>query len=139
MQVMRDYGQVCAHLRQWDEVKRAREIYLKENFKDRAAWLGLAVAEHLAGDAEAALNVLDSLLKADSQRIMNDEILGSEILLYRAELLRDAKNWQGAIDHIEKVEAKVMDKSNCKLLKAECFLHLQQHAQAEKMSASPPL
>lgn len=116
MQVMRDYGQVVAHLRQWDEVKRARHAFLQENFRDRAAWLGLAIAEHLSGDPEAALGILDNYLKADSQRVMQDEILGSEILLYRAEVLRDAKNWQGALDHIAAVEAKVRSLSDVAFL-----------------------
>lgn len=87
-------------LRQFDGLVETRQILLKYRANVRQGWGALAIAYHLNGQPEAAINVLE-LYEKTVKSIPKSDPEHSELLLYHLTLLQQAERYPDALEFLE--------------------------------------
>eukprot|EP00959_Pyramimonas_sp_CCMP1952_P226293 4731473-Pyramimonas_sp.AAC.2 len=89
----------------------------------RVNWIAFAVAHHLAGSHELAVQVLDSYESTiDGDIPENEKYEHSEMVLYRATILEESGKVEEALACLDKVSENVVDKLSLLAQRANLYL-----------------
>jgi len=128
--ILRDLSMLQVHLKDYAGYRRSRLRLLQESPNLPTSWLGYAVAEHLFGNVQKALEVMESFWKSAAMKMKPVE--RSEILLYKAELLVQLGRPERALRLLEGNQKDVVDRVGYNGLVAELAL---QSGEADKAKA----
>ncbi|KAJ3425517.1 n(alpha)-acetyltransferase 15/16 isoform a [Anaeramoeba flamelloides] len=107
-----------------------REIILKKQPQKKDNWYGFALANHLTGNYEMAINAIQKYQKSN-KLLSKSELI--ELTLYHNDLIEESGNIQKANEHLDKIFSVITNKSLWKEKKAKYFLQLGNNKRAEKM------
>ncbi|KDD75117.1 hypothetical protein H632_c862p1, partial [Helicosporidium sp. ATCC 50920] len=103
--VLKDLAALQVHLRDAHGLCATRQSLLELKPSQRTNWLALAVAHHLSSHHEVAASVLASYASTLELRTIEAEPYEhSEVLLYRAEILREGGRAGEALEALEAAE-----------------------------------
>jgi len=133
MLILKDNSLLQIQLRDFDGFAESRRQILMLKSSQKGNWMGFAVAQHMAGRPDAALDIIDKYIKTleGTERVKDyDE---SELMLYKADLLVEVNKFDEALDHLEKNEDWVVDAYGLLTKKAELLLLKGDFVQARTM------
>ncbi|CAM9611231.1 unnamed protein product [Chrysoparadoxa australica] len=108
MQILRDLSSLQVQIRELKGFVECRRQILSLKSNSRPNWMCYAVANHLNGDYDTAIAVLDGFLQSiGEQKEMSYE--HSELLMYRNQVLVEAGKYTEALDHLQTIKPEVMD------------------------------
>jgi peptide alpha-N-acetyltransferase len=116
-QLLRELSPLQAHTRDFEGLLRTREQMLQQRPTLRMNWLGLAVANHLLGRHEEALQVLDAWERISAKyRFGMDSADHTDLSLvceYRLRLLEEAGLDEAALRYAQAclVDGKILDRT----------------------------
>ena len=105
--IARNLSLLQLHTRDYSAFRDSRKKILLSNYTQMMNWISYAVAEHLCGDQEKTISILDSFLKSMEKHLSNQEL--SEILLYKARVLGDLERFSEMLEFLLSNKAKVRD------------------------------
>lgn len=114
-------------------VTRNTLLTLKSNAKIN--WMAFALARHLTGDLEGAIQVIDIYLGTLSEGSTDLErtFESSELALYRNSIVAEIpNNHRAALEHLDQCEAVTVDRDSWLLKRAEYQLRLRDYAAARQ-------
>ncbi|CAF4418537.1 unnamed protein product, partial [Didymodactylos carnosus] len=99
----------------------------------RASWIGFAMSYHLLGDYDMAFSVLEEYRKTQQDKPTEKQyaIEHSEFLLYQNLVMRDGKQYDEALKHIQMYEKDILNKLVLQEIKYELYMLLNQYDRAE--------
>lgn len=89
----------------------------------RRNWIGLAVAQHLAGqlaEADRTLRSYEEMLR----EVPEHEYEHSEVLMYHASVLEEAGEWDKCIDFLGEHGAEIVDRQAYSVLRGASAFRL---------------
>lgn len=98
LQILRDLSLLQIQTRDLEGYKVTRHQLLMLRANQRAGWVGFAIAQHLLGDFDNALNVLQTFRKTQEGKPADYEF--SELLLYEASIMMEAGRDFDALAHL---------------------------------------
>ena len=104
--ILRDLSMLQVHLKDYAGYRKSRLRLLQENPNLPASWLGYSVAEHLSGNPDKALDVLESFCKSAKLKSFEK----SEICLYKCQLLIQLNRQTDAMRVLDENRGEVVDK-----------------------------
>ncbi|KAJ6246042.1 n(alpha)-acetyltransferase 15/16 [Anaeramoeba flamelloides] len=107
-----------------------REILLKKQPQKRDNWYAFALANHLTGNYNMAINVIQKYQKSN-KLVSQSEII--ELALFQNDIIEESGNIKKANDHLDKIFTVITNKLLWKEKKARYFLKLGNKQRAEKM------
>lgn len=135
LQILRDLSMLQIQMRDLEgfAVTRNTLLTLKPNAKIN--WMAFALARHLNGDLEGAIQVIDIYLGTltEESAELGRCFESSELAMYRNTILAEMPdNKQTALDHLGECEAITVDRGAWLLKKAEYQLKLRDYAAARQ-------
>lgn len=97
-------------------------------------YAGFALSCHLAGDRTEALEAINSLLELAAQDKTFEPLDWTNVLIYKAQLLRETSNWNGLLELVEANESKMLGSSFKLEQKALALIELGQHEKAREVA-----
>lgn len=85
----------------------------------RVSWVGYALIHHLLENYEMALTVLSEFLSGQTDSSPTYE--NSELVLYRASILIENKQFEESLKYLDENEKEVVDDATLIELKGECY------------------
>ncbi|UZJ50999.1 hypothetical protein CBS101457_000319 [Exobasidium rhododendri] len=134
--LIRESAYLYVQLRDWSRVVELRSTLVRLQPHLRMSWIGLILALHLGGDIAEALRVTEQfeLIHRDVPKSSYEQ---SELYLYHAQMLFEAKRYQDALDYLEKKsESEIVDRKSMDTIRANCSLKLDAKSSAEKIFES---
>ncbi|KAI9202793.1 NMDA receptor-regulated protein 1-domain-containing protein [Polychytrium aggregatum] len=126
IQILRDYSLLQLQMRNYETLKDSRLSLIQLRSSNRLFWVGLAIAYHLLGNYDRAIDVLTTYEQCDAGAIEGPlaafEI--SELLLYRNSLIEASGDLQRAYDDLEDIKRRVVDKQSWKQAKGRLTMNL---------------
>lgn len=107
LQILRDLSLLQIQTRDLEGYKMTRHQLLMLRANQRAGWVGYAIALHMLGDSENALNVLQTFRKTQEGKEADYEF--SELLLYEASIMVEADRYRDALTHIYTHRDSIVD------------------------------
>ncbi|KAJ3448685.1 n(alpha)-acetyltransferase 15/16 isoform a [Anaeramoeba flamelloides] len=107
-----------------------REILLKKQPQKRGNWYAFALANHLTGNYDMAINAIQQYQKSN-KLVSQSEII--ELALFQNDIIEESGNIKKANDHLDKIFTVITNKLLWKEKKARYFLKLGNKQRAEKM------
>lgn len=107
LQILRDLSLLQIQTRDLDGYKMTRHQLLMLRANQRAGWIGYAIALHILGEFENALNVLLTFRKTQEGKPADYEY--SELLLYEASIMVEAGRFKDALSHIYIHRESILD------------------------------
>uniref|UniRef100_A0A0A9XFE3 N-alpha-acetyltransferase 15, NatA auxiliary subunit n=1 Tax=Lygus hesperus TaxID=30085 RepID=A0A0A9XFE3_LYGHE len=108
--VTKDLGLAQVQIGDMDGFKMATGTVLKSMPQSRHSWISFAVASHVSGDLEGALNVLSSFHNQEPNKIMKLKPWDlSELLLYQNHLIRLTGDVGQALAHLLENRSRIVD------------------------------
>lgn len=107
--VLRDLSQLNIQLRDFEGFVKTENTLLLEKSDSKIHWMGFAVANHLAGNSDKALEVLDAYQKAQIDADEKDpqkQYEASEIHLFKAMVMEESGHIDQAIILLDEQEEK---------------------------------
>ncbi|KTW25793.1 hypothetical protein T552_03406 [Pneumocystis carinii B80] len=124
LQILRDLALLQTHKRLFTQLVNTRNILLQLNPKQRQNWIAYALANYLNGNIVASEKILTTY-----ENISKNDFLGnyenSEAVLYKCTIIMELGNYIEALNYINSLEYKVVDKMSIMEIKAKCLLKLQ--------------
>jgi len=125
-QILRDLAVLQIHLRDVEGFTESWRHLLVLKPTHQINWVGFAIGTHLSGQHKKALKILTEF--ESTTELENTLKLSpfdySELLLYANMVLEESGDIKAALEHLEKIESKVVDKLTWKEKQAEFFLKL---------------
>jgi len=107
---------------------RRRILVLKSD--QRINWIAYAVGNHMCGDHQKCLHILDTFIKTlDKDKVWDYQ--DSEMFLYRNRIIEESGDLKGALANLKKIEADALDKQYVWQTRARIQIKLGQKAAAE--------
>lgn len=104
-QILRDLAMIQMQTRDTSALTETRQQMLSLRPGVRANWIGFSIAHHLAGHHDVAVQILEAH-EATLEEVPASEVYEhSEMLLYKATILKEAGKEQDALDLIHKRKA----------------------------------
>jgi len=133
MQILRDLSLLQVQMRDLPGFVETRQQLLTLKPSNRNNWIAFAIAQHLAGTHELAVEVLNAYESTLEGDVMPSERYEhSEMLLYRASILEESGQTKEALEGLDKSKDLILDKLGALDLKARL---LMQHGDLEKAQA----
>ncbi|KAJ3064506.1 hypothetical protein HDU98_012091 [Podochytrium sp. JEL0797] len=130
--IFRDFASMQCQLRNMDAFVEACLAIVLMRPHVKQFWLSLAAAFHLSNDLDGAIQAMktyhDMFMHYAEKGV---EYENSEIHLYRAMLLEEAGDRQGALDMLDSNENSILDKKSVKETRARLLLELGEMKQSE--------
>lgn len=130
-QIQRDLALLQCQTRDFQGLIQSRKTQLKARPQLRQNWTAVAVAHHLAGELQAAENVLNTYegtLKTPPPR---SDLEHHEALLYKNTIIAEAGDYQRALDHLNTIIKTNPDRTAIMEMKARYLLALDRKDDAE--------
>ena len=105
--IMRSLSLLQLHSRDYSAFRDSRKQILVNNFTGLINWAAYAVAEHLCGDLDKTITILDSFLKSLEKHMSNQEL--SETILYKARVLGELGRYPQMLEFLNTNRAKARD------------------------------
>lgn len=132
LHILRDLSMLQVHMRDMEGYRDTRYILLQLKSGQQASWIGYGVALHLVKDYDMAFTVLEEFRKTQqAQNRQNYEY--SELIFYQVTILREARQHEQALKHMEKHKTHMLDKSSWLEIQAEILIDLEKYSKAEKV------
>jgi len=122
MQILKDLGNLQVQMRDLEGFVETKRTILIENKKLKVNWIGFAVANHLYGDLDQALKVIDAFLSTLDNRERGYE--EGELVLYKTLILEQAGRIEEALTWLEAEMNYVVDGLSARMKRAELLLAL---------------
>ena len=123
MQILKDLGNLQVQMRDLEGFVETKRTILIENKKLKVNWIGFAVANHLYGDLDQALKVIDAFLSTLDNREKGYE--EGELVLYKTLILEQAGRVEEALAWLEAEMEYVVDGLSSRMKRAELLLALE--------------
>eukprot|EP00180_Rhodochaete_pulchella_P003806 Plantae.Rhodophyta-Rhodochaete_pulchella.ctg689.p1 GENE.Plantae.Rhodophyta-Rhodochaete_pulchella.ctg689~~Plantae.Rhodophyta-Rhodochaete_pulchella.ctg689.p1 ORF type:complete len:898 (-),score=168.67 Plantae.Rhodophyta-Rhodochaete_pulchella.ctg689:1252-3945(-) len=133
VQILRDLALLQVQIRDFDGFESTRRSLLNLKPAQKNNWIGFALAHHLNGNYATALSVLDAyngtLVGSSGE---GDELYEtSELLLYKASIMEESGDFERALQHLEDIHPKVVDKISWREAKARMLVAVGRYSDAE--------
>jgi len=128
--ILRDLAVLQVHVRELDLHQETRKTLLMNKSNLPVNWVAFAVAEHLLGNHDQALKVLDSFRNV----IKNDELKPyekSELILYEVTLMLEMKDYKAAAAYLEKHDKSIVDRTAFYEYAAKAYIALGETEKAD--------
>ncbi|TYZ64401.1 hypothetical protein PybrP1_012364 [[Pythium] brassicae (nom. inval.)] len=123
LQILRDLYLLQVQMRDLKGFAETRRTMLTLKPNNRNNWIGFAIAHHLVGNYQMAIDIVDKYLSTlDASRGANYE--DSEIYLYANQLIEESGDLARALQHLEDAKSMVIDTLAWRQKKAEFLLRL---------------
>lgn len=126
--ILRDLSHLQIQMRDLEGYRETRYQLFVLRPTQRVSWIGYAMAQHLAGDYDMALSILDSFREKLSKDSADYE--RSEVLLYQNMVMREAGRAEDALQHLSKYEKQICDKLAVAEIRGELYLQLNKKSRA---------
>jgi peptide alpha-N-acetyltransferase len=134
LQILRDLSLLQIQMRDLAGFVVTRNSILNLKPTIQQHWLAFALARKMVDDTQGALQVIDiylgTLVEGSPELSRNYE--PSEMQMYKNWLLLELKDYKEALEHLEKVERIVVDRSGWLWHKATCHYHLGEYDKCKK-------
>ena len=130
-QILRDLSLLQVQMRDFAGYVQSRHKMLLKRESLRQNWTALAVAHHLNGnleEAERVLKLYEGTLKVEPP---SRDIEHNEAIMYRNTIIAEMGEIERAVDHLNSIEQKVLDRTAIMELRAEYLLRLRKSTEAE--------
>lgn len=113
IQILRDLSLLQIQMRDLEGYRDTRHQLFMLRPTQKVSWIGYAMAYHLLTDYETAVKILEEFRKttqaqkpahSSGQKGHVEQIEQSELLLYQAQVYKEAGMYQEALDHLHKHE-----------------------------------
>lgn len=123
-QILRDLALLQIQIRDFEGFEESRRKLLTVRPNQRNNWLGVAIAFHLQKNYEQALRVLKTYQNTLDESAANaqDPFERSEILLYELSILEESQDYEGALEHLEKSQKRIVDQPAAQEARARLLL-----------------
>ncbi|GLD99136.1 hypothetical protein PINS_up007854 [Pythium insidiosum] len=124
LQILRDLYLLQVQMRDLKGFAETRRTMLTLKPNNRNNWIGFAIAHHLVGNYQMAIDIIDKYLSTlDEARKIDYE--DSEMVLYQNQLIEESGDLERALAHLESHKASVLDTLYWRQKKAELLLRLE--------------
>jgi peptide alpha-N-acetyltransferase len=137
-QIYRDMAVLQLQTRQFDDHLESRLTILNDRPMVKSNWIALAIAYHLCGKLDKAIETIDTYLKEASgatgvlaTSVFDNEL--GQVHLYKSMLLEESGDLQGCFEHLETVRFMAGDILAHSTRKARLLLKLGNITEAEKL------
>jgi peptide alpha-N-acetyltransferase len=131
-QIQRDLAFLQIQMRDYAGYIESRKAILQGRSALRQNWTALAVANHLAGNLEAAEHLLKTYEDTLKQPPPKTDYEHSEAALYRNTIIAESGQTERALEHLESIAKNNLDKTAVMELRAQYQLQLGKNEEAEK-------
>ncbi|OQR91416.1 N-terminal acetyltransferase A complex subunit nat1-like protein [Achlya hypogyna] len=120
-QILRDLYLLQVQMRDLKGYCETRRMFLQLKPNNRNNWIGLAIAHHLNGTLQTAVDILDKYSATlDTSRDANYD--DSEMYLYQNEIIQEMGDIPACLAHLETIKPYVLDTLVWRQRKAECLV-----------------
>jgi len=134
-QILRDLSLLQIQMRDLRGFMETRRKILVLQSNNRPNWVTYAMSNHLQNNYEQALNILDSFLQTQKDRVNEDtpteKYEDSELLMYKNLIMEEQERFQDALDHLEECRPKILDHVSWRSKRGELLLKLQHYEEAK--------
>jgi len=133
-QILRDLSSLQIQMRDLSGFAVTRNTLLTLKSNAKMNWIAFALARHLTGDLDGAIQVIDTYLSTLTEGApeLGRCFESSELAMYRNSILaQKPNNSQAALDHLGTIENIVVDRGAWLEKKAEYFLDLEKFDEAK--------
>ncbi|SCZ97206.1 BZ3500_MvSof-1268-A1-R1_Chr4-2g07060 [Microbotryum saponariae] len=130
LNLLTDMAMLLVHLRHYTEYAQARLAILRTQPRLRKNWIYLAVAQHLASqhaEADRTLTHFANILR----EVPDGEFDLGEILLYHAQVLEEAGQFERCLEFLQENSGKIVDRTAYSVQRAHLLLKLGRKEPAE--------
>lgn len=122
LQILRDLAMLQVQRMDTAGLVATRHKLLELKPQQVQNWMGFAVAHHLHQNYQNALQVLDVYENTMGRPETPYEV--SELAMYRNQILIESGDLEGALAHLKKEEASILDRNASLEARATCFIGL---------------
>ncbi|KDO25758.1 hypothetical protein SPRG_09056 [Saprolegnia parasitica CBS 223.65] len=120
-QILRDLYLLQVQMRDLKGYCETRRMFLTLKPNNRNNWIGLAIAHHLHGTHQTAIDILDKYSATlETSRDANYD--DSEMYLYQNEIIQETGDIAACLSHLETIKPYVLDTLVWRQRKAECLI-----------------
>ncbi|KAK9467758.1 NMDA receptor-regulated protein 1-domain-containing protein [Lipomyces arxii] len=130
--ILRDLSFLQAQMRHWDGLVTSRKAILANRPNIRQNWTALAMAYHMVKRYDLAENILtkyEDTVK-DLPVSKDDAVENSELLMYKNVIIYESGNIAHALEHLDEITPKVLDKLAVSEYRAKYLYELGRLAEA---------
>ncbi|DBA00108.1 TPA: hypothetical protein N0F65_000399 [Lagenidium giganteum] len=129
LQILRDLYLLQVQMRDLKGFAETRRTMLTLKPNNRNNWIGFAIAHHLVGNYQMAIDIIDKYFSTlDTTRAANYE--DSEIFMYQNQLVEESGDLERALSHLEESKAMILDTLWWRQKKAELLLRLGRYTES---------
>ncbi|RMZ78707.1 hypothetical protein DV737_g3759, partial [Chaetothyriales sp. CBS 132003] len=134
--IQRDLAHLQIQMRDYEGYIASRKNMLQQKPGFRQNWTALAIANHLAGNYEAAENVLTTYEDTLKSKPSRADMEHWEAVLYKNSIIAESGDLNKALDHLDAVAKKSPDVLAVMEMRADYLLRLERNAEAEEAYAA---
>lgn len=108
-----------------------RQTLLQLKAANRNNWISFAIAHHLNGDHDLAVQILDGFASTQEEVARGEEYEHSELLLYKAQVLEEGGQPDKALAQLERSRGELRDLLSYEEGKGRLLLQMGKSAEAE--------
>lgn len=124
LQILRDLYLLQVQMRDLKGFAETRRTMLTLKPNNRNNWIGFAIAHHLVGNYQMAIDIIDKYFSTlETSRAANYE--DSEIYLYANQLIEESGDLARALAHLDESKPMILDTLVWRQKKAELLLRLE--------------
>lgn len=130
-QIQRDLALLQCQTRDYQGFLQSRKAQLQARPQIRQNWTAVAVAHHLAGELQAAENVLktyEDTLKTPPPR---NDMEHNEAVLYKNTIIAESGDYERALEHLDTIYKTSLDRTAVMEMKAQYLIKLDRKTDAE--------
>ncbi|RMZ80303.1 hypothetical protein DV738_g2802, partial [Chaetothyriales sp. CBS 135597] len=134
--IQRDLAHLQIQMRDYEGYIASRKNMLQQKPGFRQNWTALAIANHLAGNYEAAENVLTTYEDTLKSKPSRADLEHWEAVLYKNKIIAESGDLDKALEHLDAVGNKVADVLAVLEMRADYLLRLGRKDEAEAAYAA---
>ncbi|CEG43496.1 n-terminal acetyltransferase a complex subunit nat1-like protein [Plasmopara halstedii] len=132
LQILRDLYLLQVQMRDLKGFAETRRIMLTLKPNNRNNWIGFAIAHHLVGNHQMAIDIIDKYFGTlDGERVATYE--DSEIYLYQNQVIEETGDIAKALAHLEDNKEQIIDTLSWRQKKGQFLLQLERYDEAHDM------
>ncbi|KAI8463620.1 MAG: N-terminal acetyltransferase A, auxiliary subunit [Monoraphidium minutum] len=130
-QILRDLAMLQIQMRDIPGFVETRHKLLQQKPSARANWIAFAVGHHLDGNHELAAQIMGAYESTLEEIPASEAYEHSEMLMYKAQLLREGGQLQSALGLVQGERPRIKDRLGASMEEAGLMLELGSAAEAE--------
>ncbi|KNC98047.1 peptide alpha-N-acetyltransferase complex A subunit NAT1 [Spizellomyces punctatus DAOM BR117] len=131
MQIIRDLSLLQIQMRNYEGFNETRHQLLSLRPTNRMYWVGLAISYHMLQKYDTALNVLSAFEESLKEQPDVADFENSEMLMYKNMIIEESGDNLKALEHLEDIRTRVVDKRSWRESKARVLLKANKLTEAE--------